>query len=86
MSEPTLEELDRWGHIVERLRGTCDMLEDGLEDEDAEDLQDHLPFLDYLDNHIFRCECCGWWCEISESVDSDDYDLVCGDCVPDEED
>ncbi len=35
-----------------------------------------------LDNAIFLCEVCGWWCEISESNESD-LGNVCNDCHED---
>jgi hypothetical protein len=72
-------ELDRWNQLIYDLQGTCEELYSFLERE-AEDLIDHMPFLNYLDNHIFLCDGCGWWCELSEMSDEG----VCRDCCSDE--
>ena len=74
---------DLWEKLIYQLVGTCDSLEQVLADNDAEQLEDHLPFLDYLDNEIFRCECCSWWCPISESSETEPTE--CTDCAPEEE-
>jgi hypothetical protein len=61
--------------LVDALLGTCDRIEDHLpEGMDWDDLtsSDH----DAIDNQIFRCETCGWWCESSEEDDNGD----CEDC------
>lgn len=77
------KELDRWNFIIDQIRGTCDSIEQVLYTHDAEDLQDHLPFFQELDQQIFRCECCGWWCEISEMSDSGNW--ACEGCEPEED-
>lgn len=77
------KELDRWNQIIYALNGTCESLGSLLCREEAEDLRDHMPFLNYLDGEIFCCETCGWWHEISESSEADD--TSCRDCVPNEE-
>lgn len=73
-------ELDRWNEIIYFLQGTCDSLDRALHIHDSEDLIDHMPFLEYLDQHIFLCDDCGWWCEISEQSDEG----RCYDCCSDE--
>lgn len=73
-------ELDRWNRLIYDLQGTCNELHGFLERHDAEDLIDHIPFLEYLDNHIFLCDSCGWWCELSEMSDEG----VCSDCCSNE--
>lgn len=70
---------DHWDKIIEAARGTCDSLYQILEQHDAQDLEDHMPFLNYLDQTIFCCEQCNWWCEISEMSEHEDW--VCRDCV-----
>ena len=74
---------DIWSTIAEALRGTCDPLSTVLEQHDQEALEDYAPFLEWLDNEIFRCEDCGWWCPIDEesSEQADREELVCSDCV-----
>ena len=70
-------ELERWSDIVNGLQRTCEDLHNFLEQNNAEDLIDHKPFLEYLDDHIFLCDSCGWWAETSER-EIDDY---CTSCV-----
>jgi hypothetical protein len=70
-------ELDRWSEIVHDLQGTCEDLHNFLEQHDAEDLIDNKPFLEYLDNHIFLCDSCGWWAEASER----EIDNSCTSCI-----
>jgi hypothetical protein len=73
-------ELDRWNGIIHALQGTCNSLESYLENNDAEDLVDYRPFLEYLDQHIFLCGQCDWWCELSEMSDEE----ACSDCSSEE--
>lgn len=77
-------EIDQWEQIIDTLRGTCDSLSHVLDYHEASHLQDHMPFLNYLDNQIFCCEQCMWWCEINEMTDGDRWE--CRDCSPPEQD
>ena len=36
--------------------------------------------LQTLDDQIFNCGVCGWWCEIFELSESDTGELICTDC------
>lgn len=71
--------------VIEGLQGTTDSisdhLPDGMEEED-------LTSDDYnaIDNEIFLCAECGWWCEISEASESDGGEEVCLDCRVPEDD
>lgn len=71
--------IDLWEKIIYQLKGTCNTMDRVLEEHNAEELEDHMPFLNHLDNQIFLCEGCGWWCEISEM--SEDSDTECNDCA-----
>lgn len=68
--------------LVDDLQGTCKTIEeflpDGMEFEDltSEDLQ-------FIDENIFLCEKCGWWCELSEEAESEDSDRICNECKED---
>lgn len=67
--------------LVEDLQGTCKQLEEALPEEmELNDLteEDH----EFIDNEIFLCETCGWWCEISEQT----MEGSCRDCDGDDED
>lgn len=77
-----MENYKLWEEIIQHLNGTCQSLDEALNTFEASDLLDYLPFLNYLDNEIFLCHECGWWCSISEEV-SEDYgkqELTCSDC------
>lgn len=74
---------DIWEKIIYYLNGSCMSLEQALEDYEVPELEDNDSFLSYLDNEIFRCECCNWWCPISEMSEQGDWE--CRDCVPEEE-
>ncbi|MBT8411040.1 MAG: hypothetical protein KJP02_04490 [Octadecabacter sp.] len=77
---PANDTHDEWVSLIDQLRGSIDMLSsypDGVEE-----LLDNMEFCKLLDQHIFSCDACGWWCDISEEA-SDDYDLpalTCRDC------
>ncbi len=55
----TDEEYKKWAEVVDDLRGTAGF---PIPDEYIED----RAFLEYLDQEIFICDTCGWWCERSE--------------------
>lgn len=53
--------------------------EDWAEDNNVKiTLADHIE----LDNLMFICDTCGWWCDISDLGDSDDG-RVCSQCEDD---
>lgn len=68
--------------LIEGLQGTCSTIEDHLpEGMQWEDLTsgDHLN----IDNEIFLCADCGWWCEVVEMVEMRENtsgENVCEDC------
>lgn len=79
MADP--ETTARWDRIIDHLRGSCGSLIGALRSHDAEDLEDHQEFLRYLDDEIFLCETCGWWCEMSEMAeDEEGTEPTCSDC------
>jgi hypothetical protein len=67
------------------LQGTCmsldgglqDLLDDGNADEDILSTQHRSE----LDNLVFLCPQCGWWCETSEANESDTGEDLCDDCT-----
>lgn len=68
--------------LIDHLRGTCQSLDEaklacGIERE-LEQWE-----CEYIDEHIFRCECCSWWDDAGEQ----DKNQNCSDCAgePDEE-
>ena len=89
MKEPLPEKV--LDEIVSRLQGSCDsfdgVVDSVLEEHGIEGDSMSLRQDDYyrVDNVIFLCNCCGWWCEAGEAHDQDGED-VCGDCYEGEED
>jgi len=70
--------------IIDYTRGTCQSLEEVLVkfgyDYDDLDLEAAVE----VDEHIFCCGACGWWCETSEMADDwEDFtdEPACEDCV-----
>lgn len=57
------------------LGNAVDMVTDsGYTENDLTEEQLHT-----IDNNIFLCNQCGWWCDISESNEIDG-EIVCNDC------
>lgn len=77
--------------LIDTLQGTPKSIEEGIsfievygegtpEIVDIEQLTQD-DFL-YIDDHIFLCEVCGWWCETGDFAEDEfgDYvDFVCSD-------
>lgn len=65
--------------LVELLEGSCDSLDEAtyyLFGKDSDFLsQDDLAD---IDDNVFKCECCGWWYNISEM--SGNGEQLCQDC------
>lgn len=71
--------------VVESLRGTTGSLEEtinevlGIEIESVIDI--HTESLAAIDEEVFLCEKCGWWCGTDErSPDENDVD-ICDECA-----
>jgi hypothetical protein len=67
--------------FIENLRGTCKSLAEGCEDFGIH--ENDLSEDDYsrIDQEIFVCETCNWWCEQGEQAE--DQDEICSDCAED---
>lgn len=67
--------------LADRLLGTPDNLENVVKELfqvssskiDPASLQD-------VDDRVFECSECGWWCGIHDLADDTGYDLICQDC------
>jgi hypothetical protein len=72
--------------VIEYLQGTCKTLQEGIQDNYPEMDESELKpdDLEELDNEIFNCTFCGWWCEIFECNDRSN-EQVCDDCVDEEQ-
>jgi hypothetical protein len=75
----------KWPKSVEdiayELQGSCQSLEALLEFHEMEGAENDAAFCNALDQLVFQCEGCGWWCEISEMTDDEENDWNCTDCV-----
>lgn len=66
--------------VIDALCGTCSTIDEHLPDEmEWTELtnDDHNA----IDNEIFLCDTCGWWCELSERSDAGADGEVCEDCA-----
>ena len=80
--------------IAEDLQGTGKLLDQAIcdiTDEEAEgldEIENWQALCDRVDQLVFLCECCGWWCEVGDyaEIQENPNGDVCSDCGPDEED
>jgi hypothetical protein len=69
--------------IVDALNGTANDIQEALDDYYPGMLDTDMLSTDHdiIDNQIFKCSCCGWWCEIHEAVENDGgSEDICTDC------
>lgn len=78
-----MSELSEYQTIIDDLNGSSSSLHQALARHDREDLEDNTAFLEQLDDQLFKCASCDWWCETSEAHAGDDGDDVCDDCHAD---
>lgn len=64
-------------NVIDALSGTCDSLDDALQEFNM--TIDDLVIDDYnrLDNEIFKCTTCDWWYELCEQATDEG---VCDNC------
>lgn len=66
--------------VIDFLQGSTETIDSAIEilypGMDREDLDQ--KDLETIDDQIFVCETCGWWCEISERADDEE---ICEDCA-----
>lgn len=63
---------------IDHLRGTCEPLY-----QNFEEYQDEQLFCDLLDDAIFECTCCGWWCEQPAEDNPETGEWICDECLRD---
>lgn len=70
--------------IIEDLRGTCQIFACVASDYGV--LEEDMTIADwqYIEEQIFCCNCCGWWCDVAECHDTEDG-MMCDDCAGDDE-
>lgn len=67
--------------IAEELQGTCDSLDDKLEERGVNIGSVPATLLQDLDMEVMLCSACGWWCEPCEL----DEEGNCNDCSEEED-
>lgn len=75
----------RADEVAAELQGTCKSLHDVATEAEQEDIE----FLQDLDDKVFLCEICGWWCELCELSNASiegQHQLTCDECEPDDAD
>ena len=75
------ERLAKLAEVIEYLRGSCRSVAEAEFAFDMEGLEDATDFCQALDDELFMCEGCGWWCERSEEREQG----KCEDCREQEE-
>ncbi len=73
--------------LIESLQGTCmkTIDEEKVHFGWGKDEELTSEELGEIDNELFECECCGWWCERSEESDVMNVCKNCYDSEYDEE-
>jgi len=71
----------RINEIIDALRGSARSLLDVATEEEESD--DELTAA--IDDQLFECRCCGWWCEMgsencTECADENPHEETCTDC------
>lgn len=66
--------------VIDALQGTCGSLSDHATDDECND----PAFCTEVDDQLFCCDACGWWCEIGEQS-TDESAQICEDCFEGEE-
>jgi hypothetical protein len=74
----TAEQIEK---LIQYLQGTCMSLDEGISEILGENFTSNdltTDEFEHIDNEIFLCEDCGWWCELIE--ESEENPRTCIDC------
>lgn len=83
---------DQMDEVIYHLQGTCLSIDEGimqvLGDEGIEcmsDIENEMEFCGLIDEQIFMCSKCGWWCEAGDWItdehpDWDPCEETCSSC------
>lgn len=69
--------------FVESAQGTCMSVQEVLCQIELEDFQEDDLDWQLIEDSIFNCVCCNWWCEVGEESDRGFDEPVCTDCEDD---
>lgn len=62
--------------VADDIAGTCDNLEKHATEEE----RDNALFLAVLDDNVFCCTVCDWWCRVEEMAEDCGDDFICDEC------
>lgn len=80
MDRPKLNN-DQIYEIINDLRGTCQSFESIVVYHTNLTPDEIDPaFLDVIDENIFLCETCGWWCDEDEESETEGSENICKEC------
>lgn len=74
--------------VADYIRGTCKSLENGIEDvlgQDEVHLELNGEFCGQIDDMVFCCVGCGWWCGNDEMGSESGGGYLCHECDDGEE-
>ena len=60
--------MGKFDEIIAYLKGTCLTLHEVLETFNAIELENSDEFMKRLDDEIFYCDECGWWCPVYDQI------------------
>lgn len=69
-------------------QGTCASEYEIMDTQEIvlESYKEEQEFWSIVENSIFLCTQCGWWCESSEHSMKETNEFICTDCLPDDDD
>ena len=67
--------------VIDYLQGTCNSIDSAVNELYPDMNFEDLSGSDFncIDNQIFECQTCNWWCEMSELAQDQDEN-ICEDC------
>ncbi len=71
--------------VIGYLLGTCYSLEVVLSEFGYHETDMAPADYAYIEEDIFCCSGCGWWCEVCEMADDGNGEQLCEDCVEQDE-
>ena len=74
--------------FIEAARGTCKSEHEIMEEEEINlhSCDEEISFWSFVEDQIFLCTSCNWWCEASEHSILETDEFICEQCLPDEDD
>lgn len=76
--------------VINALRGSCSTIDEQLsmryDVAGIDEFENEMEILLQIDDAIFCCTCCSWWCPIEEETATaqGESEYGCSDCFPEE--